>query len=191
MASQFCACCKNCVSCCSCFFTQGNFQWSKSLRNFSKVSLETISKWLESGGKKNAGEKSYKFFREEYVFDVYIANSGESLVKARCYRSLRKNEEPHCVAVKMRNEDRAVVFKGHCSCKGGSGGHCNHVFALLFQLNYSCLDTKDIPSDATYTSKPKSWHIPRASSICPLPVMGTHYTRAETDRKDKRKIITL
>ena len=53
--------------------------------NFPKVSLDTISKWLETGGKKNAGEKSYKFFREGYVYDVYTSTSaaGESLVKAR------------------------------------------------------------------------------------------------------------
>ena len=109
-------------------------------------------------------------------------------VKARCYRSLRKSEEPHFLAVIFRECDgRAEVFKAHCSCKGGSGGHCNHIFALLFQLNdYSCLNIKDIPSDATCTSLPRSWHIPRATSICPLPVMGTHYARSETDRNGER-----
>ncbi|RMX55208.1 hypothetical protein pdam_00024582 [Pocillopora damicornis] len=115
-----------------------------------QVSLDTIWKWLETGGKKNAGEKSYKFFREGYVYDVYTSTSaaGESLVKARCYRSLRKNEEPHY-----------LVFN-----------------------DYSCLGMKDIPSDATCTNRPQSWHIPRATSISPMPVMGTHYARAATDR---------
>ena len=80
-------------------------------------------------------------------------------VKARCYRSLRKSEEPHFLAVIFSECDgRAEVFKTHCSCKGGSGGHCNHVFALLFQFNdYSCLNMTDIPSDATCTSLPQSW----------------------------------
>ena len=152
--------------------------------------LETISKWLESGGKKNAGEKSYKFFREGYVYDVYTATAtdGKTLIKSRCYRSLRKNEEPHHLAVEFKSGDRAVDAQAHCSCKGGSGGHCNHIFALLFQLNdYSCLELKDIPSDVTCTSRPQSWHIPRATSICPMPVMGTHYARAETDRDGNRK----
>ncbi|CAH3033748.1 unnamed protein product, partial [Pocillopora meandrina] len=161
----------------------------KSLRNFPKVSLDTISKWLETGGKKNVGEKSYKFFREGYVYDVYtsISAAGESLVKARCYRSLRKNKEPHYLVVKMKNEDRATVAQAHCSCNGRSGGHCNHMFALLFQLNdYSCLGMKDIPSDATCTNRPQSWHIPRATSISPMPVMGTHYARAATDRSGER-----
>ena len=83
---------------------------------------------------------------------------------------------------------RAGVIRGHCSCKEGSGRHCNHTFALLFQIvHYSCSAVKDIPSDASCTSLPQSWHIPRASSICPLPVMTTHYAKASTDQKRKRK----
>ena len=79
------------------------------------------------------------------------------------------------------------MAQAHCSCKGGSGGHCNHMFALLFQLNdYSCLGVKDIPSDATCTSRPQSWHISRATSISPMPVMGSHYARAATDRSGER-----
>ena len=119
------------------------------------------------------------------MYDVCTSTSaaGESLVKARCYRLRRKNEEPYFVVVKMKNEDRATVGQAHCSCKGGSGGHCNHIFALLFQLNdYSCLGMKYIPDDVTSTCRPQSWHIPRATSISPMPVMGTHYAKAATDR---------
>ncbi|KAK2548758.1 hypothetical protein P5673_031011 [Acropora cervicornis] len=113
--------------CCSCFFTQGDLEWSKSMRNFPKVSLDTISKWLETGGKKNAGEKSYKAM---------------------------------CMMFTLRP---------------------------LPRLNdYSCLGMKDIPSDATSTSRPQSWHIPRATSISPMSVMGTHYARAATDRSGER-----
>ena len=110
-------------------------------------------------------------------------------MKSHCYRSLRKSEEPHYLSVIFtENDDRAAVSKAHCSCKGGSGGHCNHIFAIIFQLNdYSCSNVREIPSDATCKSLPQSWLIPRATSICPLPVMGTHYARAETDRCGKRK----
>ena len=44
-----------------------------------------------------------------------------------------------------------------------------------------------IPNDVTCTSRPQSWHIRRASFICPLPVMGTHYARAKTDCDRERK----
>ena len=83
--------------------------------------------------------------------------------------------------------DRAAVSQAHCSCKGGSGGHCNHVLALLCQRNdFSCLEVKNILSDVSCTSHPQSWHIPRATSICPLPVMGNHYACADTDREGER-----
>ena len=66
-------------------------------------------------------------------------------MKSRCYRSLGKSEEPHYLSVIFtENDDRVAVSKAHCSCKGGSGGHCNHIFALIFQLNdYSCLNVKE------------------------------------------------
>ena len=178
------------MQCCSCYYFSEDRNWSKTLRNFPKISILTCSDWLAQGGKKNAGEKSYKFFREGYVYDIYTCEeSGDFYVKARCYRSLRKSEDPHYLSLILKEDnDKAAVSRAHCSCKGGSGGHCNHVLALLYQLNdYSCLDIKDIPSDVTCTSRPQSWHIPRASSICPLPVMATHYARAETDRVGERK----
>jgi len=147
-----------------------------------------VAKWLEKGGKKHAGEKSYKFFREGYVFDVYVAASSPKVAKSRCYRSLKKNEEPHFIYIYFKDDELALVEKAHCSCVGGSGGHCNHVFALLFQLNdYFCLGFKDIPSNATCTSRPQSWHIPRAASIVPLPVMGTHFAKAATDDRKRQR----
>ena len=60
---------------------------------------------------KNAGEKSYKFFREGYVYDVYACQQLEDFhVKARCYRFLRKSEEPHFLAV-IKCDGRAEVLK--------------------------------------------------------------------------------
>ena len=191
MASQNCLCCKNHVNCCACSWTKEVIKWSKSLRSFPKVSVETIYKWLEKGGKKNASEKSYKFFHKGYVFNVYTSgstrNQNNSCVKARYYRSFRKSEQPHFLVVKFDSGDKMLVSSAHCSCKGVSGGHCNHVFALIFVLNdYACMNVYDIPSNATCTSLPQSWHNPRSSSICPMPVMGTQFARAETDRDQKR-----
>ena len=159
---------------------------AKIFDKFSSIQPNKCSLWLERGGKKNVGEKSYKFFREGYLYDIYPCEaSGDFYVKSRCYRSLIKSEEPHYLSVIfMENDGRAAVSKARCSYKEGSGGHCNDIFILIFQLNdYSCLKVKEIPSDATCTSLPHSWHdIPRATSICPLPVMDTHYARAETNR---------
>ena len=101
---------------------------------------------------------------------------------------MKKSEEPHYLVVKLKNPDAGLVAKVHCSCKAGSGAHCNHVFALLYQLNdYNCLGYKDFPSDVTCTSQPQSRHIPRATSICSLPVMATHFAWAESDKDGERK----
>ena len=153
--------------------------------------LKTLSNCTLTTAQINLLSRGLKFIPTPSIpeNDIYACQQVEDFhVKARCYRSLRKSAEPHFLAVIFREcEGRAEVFKAHCSCKGGSGGHCNHVFALLLQLNgYSCSNIQDIPSDATCTSLPQSWHTPRATSICPLPVMGTHYARSETDRNGER-----
>jgi len=103
---------------------------------------------------------------------------------------MKKNEEPHSMLVcVLEDNKRAKVLRAHCSCKAGSGGHCNHVFALLLQLNdFSCSGLSEIPVSLTCTSKPKQWHIPRSNSISPSPVMGTHYAKAIKDiQEDTRK----
>jgi len=58
----------------------------KILEKFSKnLAQRTWSSWLEQGGKKNTGEKSYKFFQEGFVYDVYTCQQLEDFhVKARC-----------------------------------------------------------------------------------------------------------
>jgi len=52
---------------------------------FQNLAQRTWSSRLEQGGKKNAGEKSYKFSREGYVYDVYTCQQLKDFhVKARC-----------------------------------------------------------------------------------------------------------
>eukprot|EP00795_Rhopilema_esculentum_P007395 gene7395-13148_t len=86
----------------------------------------------------------------------------------------------------------AEISKAHCSCKAGSGGHCNHVFALLFQINdFSCSGLKSIPIDSTCTSRSQQWHTPRASTIASLPVMGTHFANPATDQEPFMQVNTV
>ena len=136
------------------------------MRSSPKFFPITWVNWLEKGGKKNAGDKSWTFFKEGYIHDTYIGNelnempSSESpklfYSRARSYRSLRKNEEPN---------------------------YCNHVLSLIFLLNdLSSSGILDIPSDATSMSGPQSWHISREASVCPLPIMATHYAKSATDK---------
>ena len=82
------------------------------MTNFPKISLLTCSDWLGQGGKKNAGEKSYKFFREGYAYDIYTCEgSGVFYVKARCYRSLQKSEDPHYLVLMLKDDARGPALR--------------------------------------------------------------------------------
>ena len=102
------SCCTVHVRCCFCVTGQVD-DWPKSLRNVPKVIPVTWAEWLENSGKKTTGDKSYKFFRESYVHDIYTGYAKlndtalkKAVIKARCYRSLKKNEEPHYYLVVQR-----------------------------------------------------------------------------------------
>jgi len=57
----------------------------KILEEFSKIWLSERGLRGSSKAEKNAGEKSHKFFRDGYVYDVYTCQQLEDFhVKARC-----------------------------------------------------------------------------------------------------------
>ena len=69
------------------------------------------------------------------------------------------------------------------------GGHCNHVFALLYLLNHWCmLGIMEIPANHTCTSVPQQRYKPRGSTIEPEPVLKCAFVKASTDKGRKRKL---
>ena len=95
--------------------------WSKTLHGLS-VNASTIAKHQEHCPRTTAATKSYNFFCESYIHDVYVAlMNGEWLVKGRCHRSQRKNETAH--NIKLRFETRGStscdVSSSSCSCAAG------------------------------------------------------------------------
>ena len=71
---------------------------------------------------------------------------------------------------------------------GRAGGHCHHMFALLYLLtHWSLLNLGEIPADKTCTSLPQAWSVPRGDRIEPEPVMKCSYAQAATDQVGKRK----
>ena len=98
--------------------------WTKSLQNLAKVSSITIANHLKGCGKREIGEKGYKFFTENYIHGVFVkkedGGGGTCEVKGRCYRSQKKNETPHTVKLKIaEREGRGNVEGAECSCKAG------------------------------------------------------------------------
>ena len=72
---------------------------------------------------------------------------------------------------------------------GRAGGHCHHMFALLYLLiHWSFLNLGVIPADKTCTSLPQAWSVPRVGRIEPEPVMKCSYAQAATDQVGKRKM---
>lgn len=82
--------------------------WLKSLEKVPKVSSITIAKHLTGCGKKEVGEKGYKFFTENYIHNVFVREDdrGSCFVKALCFRSQRKSEAPHAVTITLKGEDK-------------------------------------------------------------------------------------
>ena len=99
--------------------------WTKNLRPLPKFTREQIHNHLEGCGKKDIGLKGYKFFTESYIHDVYNVGydegAGHATIKASCFRSQRKNEEPHKLSLKCgRGENGdANVLETSCFCKAG------------------------------------------------------------------------
>ena len=64
------------------------------------------------------------FFTESDIHDVYVGydeGAGHATIKASCFRSQRKNEEPHKLFLKCGRGDNgdAKVLETSCSCKAG------------------------------------------------------------------------
>ena len=109
---------------------QGEMVWTKNLCVLPNFSTEQIEKPVQGCGKKEIGSKGYKFFSENFIHDAYVGfkRSEGSLaengictisIKARCFRSQRKNEEPHNLMLKCKADNRgsATVIATLCSCK--------------------------------------------------------------------------
>ncbi|XP_055999005.1 uncharacterized protein LOC130047656 isoform X3 [Ostrea edulis] len=88
------------------------------------------------------------------------------LIRAKSYRSQRKNEAPHDVEVVIRNGPSYDSKASNCSCAIGSGGCCGHIAGLLYSIAHmKTTGMSAIPCDVAKTSLPQTWHIPRGERI--------------------------
>jgi len=99
-----------------------DIKWTKSLLKLQKLGSGTVTSFLENTGKKELGPKGYKLFVENYVHDVYTASlpadsTTMTLVKARCFRTQRKNEIPHSLQITI--DANGESHNCNCSCKAG------------------------------------------------------------------------
>ena len=117
-------------------------------------------------------EKEYRFFVENYVHNIEAVKQESFVyVRARCYRSQRKNQSPHSINIRLSDDGHVADAK--CSCAAGVQGLCNHVVGLLYNVNHvTVMGLKKFPEAGTCTDNPQQWHKPRTSGIKPEPIMG-------------------
>lgn len=104
-----------------------------------KFTYKNIMDWASNSGRRPGAtnyvektlQKGYKFFFENFVHDACAVMQGNHIfIKARCFKSQKKNDAPHRVSAQIDCETLDVV-NAHCSCKAGTTGFCNHVIGLL------------------------------------------------------------
>ncbi|KAK2156670.1 hypothetical protein LSH36_207g00044 [Paralvinella palmiformis] len=125
--------------------------------------------------------KSHKYFSESSIFGIKVLSSTIGChIEGRCYRSMKKNLDPHHVSVELGSPvvsltspgdtDRQATSDGQgpsvisasCSCAKGVGGSCGHVAGLLYQVaKIKMMKLRAIPEDVAKTSQPKTWQIQR------------------------------
>ena len=117
-------------------------------------------------------QKGYKFFYENFVHDVCTSSNEQyCYITAKCFRSQKKNENPHQINVALKNNDSEVAV-AKCSCVAGLSGYCNHVMGLLYLVDHTKkLNLTEFPKIGTCTDNPQQWHKPRTRGIHPEPVM--------------------
>ncbi|XP_028461619.1 uncharacterized protein LOC114573556 [Perca flavescens] len=147
--------------------------FSTSLTCLPKFTSANVVKSVEihSSTKGNKLDKGYKFFHEEFIHNYQVSNilQRQVVVRGRCFRSMRKSEEPHKLEISLAAEN-ANLNAFSCSCAAGKG-FCNHIVAILYQTaHYSQLGLQAVPPPLACTSGLQRWHRPRTQGIHPEPV---------------------
>ncbi|XP_052798027.1 uncharacterized protein LOC128230070 [Mya arenaria] len=89
--------------------------------------------------KTSSGEKSidkgFKYYSESYIQDLKVSKTDNGCrLDGKCYRSQRKNENPHQLNVSFKNDENIEITSSWCSCPIGLTGVCGHVVGALYTI---------------------------------------------------------
>lgn len=143
--------------------------------NFGRAILEFANKWLKN---KKGRKKGDKYYLETYLDGVKILFFEDCcVVKAKCYRSMRKTEAPHKLRIVFDgSEEEGIEVTTQCSCKAGTG-KCQHLAALFTHV------TVKLNDDDSPTSHLQQWHRPRGPSLEPQRWFASEFVKPRIDRK--------
>ncbi|CAG9772352.1 unnamed protein product [Ceutorhynchus assimilis] len=132
-------------------------------------------------------DRGYKFFAEGYIHDVFI-HKNECTIKAKCYRSQKKNEKPHSLHLKFASVD--LMVEAHCTCEAGNSESCNHVVGLAYFLQHLILNGfKEVPESASCTSIPMEWNKPRGNKITAEKIPESVFIDPNNIKRTKKPVI--
>ena len=103
-----------------------------------------------------------------HIFLVLVVlEKDTNILTGKCFRSQRRNEEPHQISVSFANDQTTpLIEKAICTCPIGTSAACGHITGLLYQTaKYKILGLKALPEDVAKTSQPQTWHTPRGEKI--------------------------
>ncbi|PFX27515.1 hypothetical protein AWC38_SpisGene7791 [Stylophora pistillata] len=142
---------------------------TRLLKDNPEMTMKDVDTFVKLNKAPQSGiVKGYKFFCEGFIKDFEVGKREEDetvFIRARRFKSFRKNEEPHYLQMSFYNEE---VVDHSCSCKAGQG-ICNHKVALMMYqaAHYSFLKIDAVPEVPSKTSMPQEWHKPRSAGIHP------------------------
>lgn len=93
--------------------------FTKSLEPLMNFKFEVAEVFLRHNGlvERNC-TKGYKFFCEGYVHNIWVAcNENAVEIKAKCYKSQKKSEEPHRLRLQLNKNNE--IMDVNCSCEAG------------------------------------------------------------------------
>ena len=136
-------------------------------------------------------QRGHQYFMESYIPGKHVrfcCKQGQVWVRARCYRSQKRNDPMHRVNVALACDPPHYVTRALCSCTAGKSGMCSHVVGLIKQIiHYAMMKIKSVPDDLTCTQMQQTWHKPRPSQIEAEPVMNVSFRRASQSQSNPKR----
>jgi len=109
----------------------------------------------------------YALFKAAHVQKVQLNSTSHEEIcffESRVKASMTRNKSYRTNISLWKSSGK--VRSGSCNCKGGAGGRCRHVGALLHTLlDFVESELAAIPQDVTCTEKPQQWNKPRSTVI--------------------------
>ena len=135
--------------------------WHTNLDKLPTMTASEVEEFLKKNTlAKQTTSRGYQFFIEGYLHKIEVSYmtsiTGEADVRmrARCFRSMKKNEDPHSISLAF-GQSEPKITSWSCSCAVGKG-LCHHVIGLIYTVaHFQMLGLKSVPPVQSKISLPQ------------------------------------